>query len=37
MLLGIIHHLQDDAALAGHADATGCHSLLKLARCLGCI
>jgi hypothetical protein len=33
VLLGSIHHLQDDAALAGHADAAGGHSLLKLAGC----
>ena len=35
MLLRIVHHLQDDAALTGHADATGRHSLLNLASCLG--
>jgi len=33
MLLGSIHHLQDHAALTGHADTAGCHSLLKLAGC----
>ena len=35
MLLRIVHHLQNDATLAGHADATGGHSLLNLAGCLG--
>jgi hypothetical protein len=37
MLFGIIHHLQDNAALTGHADATGSHRLLKFTSCLGSI
>src|SRR5207253_10163311 len=37
MLLCIVHHLQNDATLAGHADATGCHSLLNLTGCLNSI
>ena len=35
MLLGVVHHLQDDAALAGHADAAGSHRLLNLTGCFG--
>jgi hypothetical protein len=35
MLLGVIHHLQDDSALPGHANAAGSHSLLNPAGCLG--
>ncbi len=34
VLLGIIHHLKDHAALPGHADSAPGHCLLKLARCL---
>jgi len=34
VLLGIIHHLKNDAALAGHADSPRGYRLLKLPRCL---
>src|SRR5713226_3828963 len=37
VLLGVVHHLQDNAALTGHADATGSHRLLKFTSCLGSI
>ncbi len=37
MLLRVVHHLQNDAALAGHADATCSYRLLNLTGCFGSI
>jgi hypothetical protein len=37
MLLGVVHHLQDNSPLARHSNAAHSRSLLKPAGCLGSI